>query len=91
MAMGRREQAQPILGNERNEIELHNDGHRRERLRTVERGEHFRYEADAVKRHLQLADRAHRAGHVHDELEHYRAARVLLEAQADPPTVPTQT
>ncbi|HKW69750.1 MAG TPA: helix-turn-helix domain-containing protein [Candidatus Dormibacteraeota bacterium] len=86
IAMGRKEPAVPILANERNEIELHNDGHRRERLRTVERGDHFRYEGDAVKRHLQLADRAHRAGHVHDELEHYRAARVLLEA-----TAPSQT
>ena len=81
IAMGRKDQAVPILANERNEIELHNDGHRRERLRTVDRGEHFRYEGDAVKRHLQLADRAHRAGHIHDELEHYRAARVLLEAR----------
>lgn len=80
IGMGRREQAIPILANERSEIELHNDAHRRERLRTVERGAHYRYEVDAVKRHLQLADRAHRAGHVHDELEHYRAARVLLEA-----------
>lgn len=86
IAMGRREQAAPILAHERNEVELHNDGHRRERLRAVERGEHFRFDGDAVKRHLQLADRAHRAGHNHDELEHYRAARVLLEA-----TAPTET
>lgn len=86
IAMGKRDQAAPIMANERSEIELHNDGHRRERLRSIERGEHYRYEGDAVKRHLQLADRAHRAGHVHDELEHYRAARVLLEA-----TTPTRT
>jgi transcriptional regulator with XRE-family HTH domain len=86
IAMGRKDQAVAILANERNEIELHNDAHRRERLRTVERGAHYRFEGDAVSRHLQLADRAHRAGHVHDELEHYRAARVLLET-----TAPTQT
>src|SRR5206468_3809175 len=39
----------------------------------------------AVKTHLQLADRAARSGHNHDELEHYRAARILLETAATAP------
>src|SRR5207245_893444 len=78
ISLGRKEQAAQILAHERQEIELHNDRHRIERLNTVERGQEFRYGGDAVKAHLQLADRAQRAGQNHDELEHYRAARVLL-------------
>jgi hypothetical protein len=84
--MGRRDEAAEILAREKKAIEVHSDRHRLERLRSIERGEPFRYEGDAIKLHLQLADRAQRAGNNHDELEHYRAARVLLEA-----TAPTQT
>jgi transcriptional regulator with XRE-family HTH domain len=86
IALGRRDEATAIIARERSTIELHNDHHRRERLRTAERGEQFRYTGDAVDLHLRLADRAERAGNNHDELEHYRAARVLLEARA-----PTET
>src|SRR6266511_2636542 len=86
IALGRRDEATAIVARERSTIELHNDHHRRERLRTAERGEQFRYTGDAVDLHLRLADRAERAGNNHDELEHYRAARVLLEARA-----PTET
>ena len=39
----------------------------------------------AAQAHLRLADRAQRAANSHDALEHYRAARVLLEVRA--PTV----
>jgi transcriptional regulator with XRE-family HTH domain len=80
LALGRNEQAAAILAHERQEMELHNDRHRLERLKAIESGRQFRYQGDAVKAHLQLADRAQRAGQSHDELEHYRAARVLLEA-----------
>ena len=80
IALGRKDQADAILAHEQQEMELHNDRHRLERLKAIERGQQFRYQGDAVKAHLQLADRAQRAGHSHDELEHYRAARVLLEA-----------
>ena len=82
MAMGRRDEAAEILAREKMAIEVHGDRHRMERLRAVERGERFHYERDAIKVHLQLADRAQRAGNNHDELEHYRAARVLLEAES---------
>ena len=102
ISLGRKEQAAQILAHERQEIELHNDRHRIERLNTVERGQEFRYQGDAVKAHLQLADRAQRTGQNHDELEHYRAARVLLEVTPPHPsggggeavggaTAPTQT
>ena len=79
IALGRKDQADAILAHEQQEMELHNDRHRLERLKAIEQGRHFRYQGDAVKVHLQLADRAQRAGQSHDELEHYRAARVLLE------------
>jgi transcriptional regulator with XRE-family HTH domain len=82
MAMGRQDEAAEILAREKMAIEVHGDRHRMERLRAVERGERFHYEGDAMKVHLQLADRAQRAGNNHDELEHYRAARVLLEAES---------
>ena len=80
MAMGRNDEAAEILEHEKKQIELHRDRHRLERLRAVERGQPFVVEGDAVKAHLHLADRAARYGNTHDELEHYRSARVLLEA-----------
>jgi transcriptional regulator with XRE-family HTH domain len=86
LAMGRKEEAADILERERKQIELHRDRHRLERLRAVERGDRFRIEGDAVKAHLHLADRAGRYGNAHDELEHYRAARVLLETGATAPS-----
>jgi len=86
LAMGRQAEAAEILDLERKQIELHRDRHRLDRLRAVERGDQFQIEGDAVKAHLHLADRAARYGNTHDELEHYRAARVLLEAGAKAPT-----
>jgi transcriptional regulator with XRE-family HTH domain len=80
MALGRREEALEVLKRERNEIELHNDHHRRERMQLIERGNRYRLKGDPVDAHLHMADRAQRAGNSHDELEHYRAARILLEA-----------
>ncbi len=80
VALGRQDEAKAILDRERNLIELHNDHHRRERMRTIERGGRFHFTGDPVDVHLRMADRAQRAGNNYDELEHYRAARVLLEA-----------
>jgi transcriptional regulator with XRE-family HTH domain len=80
LALGRRDEAEPILAREKAQIELHNDRHRLERLRAIERGEQFHVAGDAIHVHLKLADSAARHGRNHDELEHYRAARVLLEA-----------
>jgi transcriptional regulator with XRE-family HTH domain len=84
VALGRRDEAAKIIPRERSTIELHNDAERRERLKLAERGEAFHDAAGAVERHLRLADRAARAGDSAAELEHYRAARVLLEAQGAP-------
>jgi transcriptional regulator with XRE-family HTH domain len=80
MALGRKDEATEVLKRERNEIELHNDHHRRERLQLIERGGQYLLKGDPVESHLRMADRASRAGNAADELEHYRAARVLLEA-----------
>ena len=86
MALGRKAEATEILEKERKQIELHRDRHRLERLRAAERGETFRVDGESVRAHLHLADRAARNGNTHDELEHYRAARVLLEAGVKAPT-----
>ena len=82
IALDRREEAAAILEQERKLIDLHADSHRLQRLRAVERGRQFHFEGDPVEAHLHLADRATRKGANYDELEHYRAARVLLEATA---------
>jgi transcriptional regulator with XRE-family HTH domain len=90
IALGRKPEAAAILEKERKVIELHTDSHRLQRLRVVERGGQFRFEGDVVETHLHLADRATRKGANYDELEHYRAARVLIEAGAGA-RVPTET
>ena len=82
VALGRTEEAAKMIPRLRSTIELHNDHERRERLKLAERGEAFHYKTDAIAGHLRLADRAARTGDGDDELEHYRAARVLLEAKA---------
>src|SRR6266566_2043289 len=55
-----------------------------ERVRALQRGEAFSVGRGdpqaAIRTHLRLADSAMRAARSHDALEHYRAARVLLEA-----------
>jgi transcriptional regulator with XRE-family HTH domain len=83
-AVGRTEEADAILADEHKVIVSHRDAHRLERLRALEMGRAFslgRGDRDAaVKAHIRLADRALRAARSHDALEHYRAARVLLEA-----------
>ena len=92
MALGRKDEALAILVRERNEIELRNDHHRRERMQLIERGTPYTVKGAPVDAHLRMADRAQRAGNAHDELEHYRAARVLLEAGlAAPATSPKET
>jgi transcriptional regulator with XRE-family HTH domain len=77
--LGRKAEAQQILAREKELVVAHRDSHRLKRLRSVEKGKRFLFGADAVKTHLRLADQAQRAANSHDSLEHYRAARVLLE------------
>jgi transcriptional regulator with XRE-family HTH domain len=81
-ALGRKEKTAKILDREKRAVAEHNDIERRDRIRAIEQGKRFRYSGDPVKTHLQLADRAQREARNHDALEHYRAARVLLEAEA---------
>jgi transcriptional regulator with XRE-family HTH domain len=82
--LGRDEEASAVLAREKELITSHRDGERVKRLRALERGESVvpvaGGVAGAVTLHLRLADRAQRAAITHDALEHYRAARVLLEA-----------
>jgi transcriptional regulator with XRE-family HTH domain len=81
LALGRKEKAGKILEREKKAIAEHNDAERMQRVRAIEQGKRFRYTGDVVKTHLQLADRAQREARNHDALEHYRAARVLLEVE----------
>ena len=86
--LGRIEEADEILSREKAVITAQQDTHRLQRVRLLERGERFSIgDGDidsAVRTHLRLADRAQRAANSQDALEHYRAARVLLEVR--PPT-----
>jgi transcriptional regulator with XRE-family HTH domain len=83
--LGRNEEADEILSRERAVITAQQDTNRLQRVRTLERGERFSIgDGDidsAVQSHLRLADRAQRAANSQDALEHYRAARVLLEVR----------
>jgi transcriptional regulator with XRE-family HTH domain len=79
LMLGREADASEILMREKELVVAHRDNHRLKRLRAVEKGRRFVFGGDAVKAHLRLADQAQRAANSHDALEHYRAARVLLE------------
>jgi len=82
-AIGSTEEADAILAEEKRVITAHRDVHRLERFRSLQRGQPFSAGhgdvGAAVRVHLRLADRALRAARGADALEHYRAARVLLE------------
>ena len=82
-ALGQAEQADAILAAEKKPIAEHRDAHRLARLRALQQGKRLSIGGGdpdaAIRAHLRLADRALRAARAHDALEHYRAARVLLE------------
>ena len=81
--VGQGDEAEAILAEERKVINAHRDAHRLERLRALEKGKRFSIGrgdvASAIRQHLRLADQALRSARNYDSLEHYRAARVLLE------------
>ena len=79
LALGKEAEAREILSHEKEVIQAHHDRHRLQRLRSIEKGERYVFGGDAVEAHLRLADQAQRAANSQDALEHYRAARVLLE------------
>lgn len=84
LLLGREPEALEILTAEKEVIAAHGDRHRLRRLRSVEKGRRFSFVGDALKAHLRLADAAQRAANSRDALEHYRAARVLLESSKAP-------
>jgi transcriptional regulator with XRE-family HTH domain len=81
LALGKQPEAREILAREKRVIQAHRDRHRLKRLHSFEKGERFIFDGDAVETHLRLADQAQRAANSQDALEHYRAARVLLESR----------
>jgi hypothetical protein len=84
--LGRTEEAAAVLSGEKPVIAAQHDSHRLQRLRSLLRGEVLSIGdggiESAAHAHLRLADRAQRAANSHDALEHYRAARILLEVRA---------
>jgi transcriptional regulator with XRE-family HTH domain len=82
-------EAHEILAREKEIITSRRDRQRLQRLRAIENGERLGYGTggtkgaleSAVKAHLRLADQAQRNANSQDALEHYRAARVLLEVR----------
>jgi transcriptional regulator with XRE-family HTH domain len=84
--LGHLEEADALLAAEREVVAQHGDTHRLKRLRALQRGEVFSIGGGdletAAQSHLRLADRAQRTANSHDALEHYRAARILLEVRA---------
>jgi len=82
-ALGRVEESEAILDAEKGVIAQHRDAHRLARLGALRRSKPFVIghgdPASAIRAHLGLADRALRSGREQDALEHFRAARVLLE------------
>jgi transcriptional regulator with XRE-family HTH domain len=81
--LGRLDEAGEILSAEKEVLVAHGDTHRLQRLRALQRGEVFPVGGGdletAAQAHIRLADKAQRAANSHDALEHYRAARILLE------------
>lgn len=84
MELGKKDEATNILWRQKVEMEAHQDTERLEKVRAIQDGRQTYMTGDRVTAHLQLADRAERMGNSHDALEHYRAARVLLEAALKP-------
>jgi len=84
--LGRTDEAAEILSAEKSVVTAQRDAHRLQRLRLLQRGGVFAMGngdvETAAHAHLRLADKAQRAANSQDALEHYRAARVLLEVRA---------
>ncbi len=82
--LGQHDRARKLIDAERMVISKHRDNPRMERWRALSEGRRFSYgngdARAAAEAHLQTAERAVRAGRPQDALDHYRAARVLLEA-----------
>ena len=81
--LGQKERAGELLERERMVISKHRDHHRMDRWRALAEGRRFHYgagdAASAAEEHLRIAERNTRSGDVTSALDHYRAARALLE------------
>lgn len=86
LLLRRDDEAVELLAAEKPVIAAQHDNHRLQRLRSLQRGEVLSIGngdvESAAHAHLRFADKAQRAANSHDALEHYRAARVLLEVRA---------
>jgi len=83
--LGRADEAAEILSAEKPVITARHDTHRLQRLRSLQRGGVVAMGNGDIETaahvHLRLADKAQRVANSQDALEHYRAARVLLEVR----------
>lgn len=83
LKLGQKEKAQAIIDAERKVIARHRDVQRRDRLLAIERGERYSVGGGDVDRardsHVRIAERAFRSGDSRGALEHYQAARTLME------------
>ena len=79
LGLDKREQALLLLETEEVEIRGHDDEFRLGRLRAVRDGKPHQLGPNG---HLRIAEAAIRAGRSAAALEHYRAARILAEAEA---------
>lgn len=83
MKLGQKLRAQEIIDVERKVIARHHDVQRRDRLLAIERGEPYSVGGGDLNRardaHVRMAERAFRSGDSPGALEHYQAARALME------------
>jgi hypothetical protein len=83
LKLGQKEKAQAIIDAERKVIARHRDVQRRDRLLAIERGEKYSVGGGDLERardaHVRIAERAYRSGDSRGALEHYQAARTLME------------
>jgi transcriptional regulator with XRE-family HTH domain len=83
LKLGQKEKAQAIIDAERKVIARHRDVQRRDRLLAIERGGKYSVGGGDVERardaHVRIAERAFRSGDSRGALEHYQAARALME------------
>ena len=81
--LGQKEKAKEILDAERSVIYRRHDVHRRERLLAIEHAEKYSVGGGDPNRardaHVRMAERSYRSGDSRGALEHYQAARALME------------
>jgi len=83
IALGQEDRGRELLANERLVISKHRDHGRMDRWKALSEGRRFGYGSgdatSAAEGHLRTAERNSRSGDLAGALDHYRAARALLE------------